>query len=319
MSTADFYKDTLASVITMNKSLVSAQQTLFKKDYDKDLPQIFIVGAPRGGKMFTYSSLIRSLDIAYIDNITMRFWQAPLFGIYLSKNILQNQRVLSYSSHFGITPLSSDPGEFPYFWKDWLGTHENPKAVEDVDWEGLQFILHQMASAHGKPLSHQALDIFYHLDKICTLFTNALFIRLWRNPIDNAMSILKARMTYTNRKDEWISFRPSNYTRAKELPWQDQIAQQLYGIKNDMTDRLSNAKNVINLSFDEQCANPGGIVDAVEEWLKSSGYPVERLAPPPEPYVPRGYPDNEDKQKLTEALERLFTAEELHSCGMPNP
>lgn len=316
MSTADFYKDTINPISIMNGSLETAQRELFAENYDTSIPQIFIVGAPRGGKMFTYSSLIRSLDIGYIDNITMRFWEAPLFGIYLSKNILQNQRVLSYSSHFGITPLSSDPGEFPYFWKKWLGSLDTPKAYEDVSWDELTYILHQMAQAHQKPLAHQALGIFYHLDKFTEMFENALFIRLCRNPIENCMSILKARMTYTNRKDQWINFRPSNYERAKNLPWPDQIAEQLYGIRNDMTEKLVNAKNIINLDFDVQMSNPGWIVSKVEEWLQSVDYPVKRLDSPPAPYTPAGYPDSEDKGLITEAVEKLFSEEEIRFGGL---
>ena len=78
-----------------------------------------------------------------------------------------------------------------------------------------------------------------------------------------------------------------------------------------MNERLAKARNVIHLRFDDQMENPGGIVDQVEAWLDSVGYPVRRLAPPPDPFVPAGYPDSEDKALMTQAVRKLFTEEEI--------
>ncbi len=315
MSTSDFYKDTIGPMQAMNKTLAVSQHELFAENVNESLPQIFIIGPPRSGKMFTYASLIKTLNIGYIDNIIMRFWEAPLYGIQLSKNILQSQRLLSYSSYFGLTPLSSDPGEFPYFWHKWLGTFDDPIALEDVDLDGLGTILKQMAHAMGTPLAHQPPSIFYHLHLLPRILNNVLFIRLWRNLEDNAMSILKARRAYGG-ENTWVSVRPTNFETLVDLPWAGQIAGQLKGICDDTNDRLAEVPHVIDLDFAKQCANPGTIVEQVADWLDKVGHRAKRLGEPPESYVPAGYAESPDKKLLRGKLLDHFTAKEIETGGL---
>ncbi|BDQ34704.1 sulfotransferase [Pseudodesulfovibrio portus] len=293
------------SLKLMNESLSAVQERLYAKDADKGIPQIFIVGPPRSGKVLTNSILCHCLDIGYINNIVNRFWHAPLFGIYLSNDVLPKGRDMSFSSRYGMTPEVWGPGEYPYFWFRWFGGYDDPIPEDRIDWEGLCGLLNQMGHAFGRPIVHQSLAAFNHLRGMARRLENTLFIRLHRNPVDNALSILKMRKDYHGDREKWHSVRPSNYEQVKGRGWAGQIAGQLHGIRTDLDSQLAGLE-VIDVAYPDVCARPGDLVDAVSQWLRHRGYPVGSLQPAPEPFTPSVYPDTEDRRRILSRLGEFF-------------
>ncbi|MGL1863446.1 MAG: sulfotransferase [Pseudodesulfovibrio sp.] len=295
----------LKSLKLMNRSLEEVQTGLYDPEADRSIPQIFIVGPPRSGKVLTNSLLCHCLDTGYINNIVNRFWEAPLFGILLSKDVLPDHPGMSFKSRYGMTPEVWGPGEYPFFWKKWLGECDAVIPEGDVDWENLCELLVQMGHAMQQPIIHQSLAVIHHLKGLADRIENVLFIRLRRDVADNAMSILKMRLDYHGERDKWHNVRPTNYEQVKDRGWAGQIAGQLKGVYDDLDRQLVGA-NVIEVNYPDLCADPDSLIQGVENWLMDKGHPVERLHPVPAPFTPTGYPDTEDRLQIVDRLQDAF-------------
>jgi len=64
---------------------------------------IFVVGLPRSGTTVLEQVCLHVFKLAYIDNISAKFWNAPEYGVALSSSIVpfEERRQASFESNFG--------------------------------------------------------------------------------------------------------------------------------------------------------------------------------------------------------------------------
>src|SRR5215831_17612554 len=65
-------------------------------------PIIHVVGVPRSGTTLAMQLLSCAYEIGYVDNLAATFWQAPLYGIRLSRKLL-GRKSSAFNSDFGRT------------------------------------------------------------------------------------------------------------------------------------------------------------------------------------------------------------------------
>ena len=127
-------EDEESFLIRLNNNLARTEHLYFQP-VQEQLPNIFIIGAPRSGTTLLSQLITFVLDIGYINNFIARFWEAPLQGIRLSNIINTNLRQISFNSTHGVTSNLNGPHEFGYYW---TASFRNDKRRENYSGRGSQ-------------------------------------------------------------------------------------------------------------------------------------------------------------------------------------
>ena len=278
----------------------------FVRSEGPDYPNLFIFGLPRSGTTLLAQLLFHCLDVGYINNLIARFWKAPLQGIRLSKLLLKGHRHTSFESQYGVTPGLTDSHEFGYFWTRWLGDGLHLKTYDRVRWQELRYWLRQIALTFDRPVLYKNVLVGMQLKGMFEICADSLFIRVVRDPVDNALSILKGREERFGDRNHWWSIRPPGYEKWLDLSYYDQIALQVTEI-NKLHDAgiAENNIPVITVNYSELCGNPWKILSLFEKRLKSAGFPVKRLNPPPQTFKHSTYTGSMDYKPMKEAIEKI--------------
>lgn len=306
------YDLSLLNVIKeMNDSLQPLESKLLLENIDEIHPNIFILGLPRSGTTLLSQLLFNNLDLACTNNLIARFWDAPLCGCYLSKAVIGNARAQSYDSLYGKTNNIECPHEFGNFWnKHLLIENFQDLYSEDIskkiDWEKLQMVILNMNRIFGKGLVYKTLEITArHFRKFHDIFSRSLYIYIHREPIDIAVSIAKARLDYYNNINTWWSSIPAEYAELEDKPYWEQIAGQIYYLRNlhDTNILPVKTERVIHVNYEDVCNNPTALLDQViAKSTKLFDYPIKKLNTPLPLSPTKPMVDKQYENKLREGL-----------------
>jgi len=271
-------------IIQLNKTLAEKEKSFYSQE--QKLPPVFIAGAPRSGTTLLYQVLVSAFDIGYIDNISAKFWDAPLSGLVLSDEIYPfEKRILTnFNSEYGFTSEPLGPHEFGYFWRRWFDykeTHElSVEQLDKIDKENLKRTIFSMNNVLNKPVAFKnAVAITLQIEYLAKTFSGAIILSIEREPLYNAQSILEARLRSGN-PEEWFSAKPAEYLKLKDKSYIEQVVGQVYFCN----EKISRARNYvrhsdnsarwIDIKYEELCEAPDNIIDIIDEKLKK--YNVKR-------------------------------------------
>ena len=281
-------------------------------------PFLFVFGLPRSGTTLLMQLMTNCLDVGYINNLIARLWSAPLYGILLSKILLDNDKGEDYASSWGKTRGIGGPHEFSYFWLEWFKPDASTDGIDirdiltKTDWDGLKEILLNMAHYFNKPMAFKGMWPVYFLEKMTQILPDSLFIYISREEADVAMSLYHARLKYYKDPKVWWSMRPPEYETLKNLPWPEQIAGQIVCLTDYYLKQMEKAapKHTISIAYEDLCQSPQKILEAIQNKVKKEfSYPIDIIKSPPETFDVSSYENmsrTAEYKQLQEAL-RKFT------------
>lgn len=241
-------------------------------------PFIFVFGLPRSGTTLLMQLMANCLEVGYINNLIARFWSAPLYGILLSKILLENNKEQDYTSSWGKTKGISGPHEFSYFWLEWFKPDASSEGI-DIDgilkktnWDGLKEILLNMAHYFNKPMIFKGIWPAYFLEKLTQILPNSLFIYISRKEEDVAMSLYHARLKYYKDPKVWWSMYPPEYETLKDRPWPEQIAGQVVCLTDYYLQQMEKVapKHTISIAYEDLCQSPQKVLEAIQSRVKET-------------------------------------------------
>lgn len=262
----------------LNNSLYPAEQSLYK-NYSEKYPTIHIIGAPRSGTTLATQILSSFLSIGYINNLIAAFWNAPLFGIQLSKKLLGTEYVSDFSSVFGRTNNIYEPHEFGYFWNVHLAYNDfqqkDTSHEKNIDWENLKLILTNITYAFEKPVLFKSFLVGFHATHFYHALRKTCFIYIRRNFVNNAVSIYNLRKQMLGDENLWASIKPKQYNQLKNENIYNQITGQILFLEQEYLKQLENVPddNKMIVNYEEICRNPEEFLKAVKKMIeKQSAY-----------------------------------------------
>lgn len=290
----------------LNKILAPHEESAYEEREEK-YPSINVIGAPRSGTTLLTQLICSCLDVGYINNLSAAFWRAPVHGIRLSNKLLRSHPELSYRSDFGRTAGLHEPHEFGYFWSRLLDNSEMyEKSEEDealMDWSRIRLVLLNMLNAFGKPAAYKAIHLGWHIGRIQQELPRTCFVRIRRNPTDNALSILKMRRAYWGSVDNWVSFKPKEYDWLQSLPYWEQVVGQVYFLEQGVTERIESVgkRNVLEVRYRDVCTRPREVLEQVVALLEDNGARIPLLRSPPSSFTWRSFSEDDDDYRLVRA------------------
>ena len=107
---AGFRKDEAEESFLSELNLrLAAAHDLELIDQPERFPTLHVVGPPRSGTTLLMQLLAAHLDVGYINNLIAAFWQAPLYGIRLAKQVCSELPETRFVSRYGRTEQVTDP------------------------------------------------------------------------------------------------------------------------------------------------------------------------------------------------------------------
>ncbi len=274
-------------VVNLNNSLIDLEKGIIAGNENLSIPPIFIIGAPRSGTTLVNQIVASAFNIAYIDNISSKFWEAPSVGLSLSNQIapFKKRKLGSFTSSFGFTEEAIGPHEFGYFWQKWFNfdvLHELTKEqLNKINKQDLKNQVHAMCSSVKLPvLFKNTVSLTFQIDYLYELFPNALFIFCFREPLYNAQSLAQSRIKYYGTMEEWFSVKPLNYKKMKTKKVAEQVVYQLYSC-NQRIEKLLNklkkkqTKQYTVINYIELCHNPNQIIRNIANMFDQSEVKIQ--------------------------------------------
>jgi len=301
-------------LLNMNQALQSIEMLLYR-NYPIEHPFLFVFGLPRSGTTLITQLIAHTFDIGYINNLIARFWLAPVHGIKLSKNIIGDQKQITFRSDYARTFHISDIHEFGYFWRYWLKkeTLQDITCVREmeknIDWAGLKKVLANIQHEFNKPMVFKNIFGSYHIQKLNEVIERVLFIYIKRDLCDVAVSILDARKKYYPDLNTWWSSIPIEYEQLKNLNYLEQIAGQVYFLTVLYERQIESLKdeNYVLIDYEELCKNPRSIIMKIKQICQTKlDYSLKIYNQPPLEFPYRTYTNrNLEKEKFSQLLKKF--------------
>ncbi|MFV1467703.1 sulfotransferase [Idiomarina sp. HB] len=235
--------------------------------------KIFVLLAlPRSGSTLTYQTLIHRYNFQYLSNLGNLLYQLPLISGLVSR-VKCKGHYSNFRSQRGFIPGLCGPSEGLMFWHYWAGIGLKEQEIEALGMRQKSRILF-LAKVYAKLTNNKAplvtgyLGHSLGLERIKEAFPNAVPIRLVRNPIDNALSILNCMGSDTN----WFSVIPLECTAYDTCNKLERVAAQVYWLNRKLDISLDDSAVVVH--YEALCESPNEALELVKLECKKLGWDI---------------------------------------------
>ena len=224
----------------------------------KSKPYIIILLAlPRSGSTLTYQSIIHRFQLLYLSNIGNLLFQLPLIGGWLS-HFQCNKYQSNFISNQGFVHGLCGPAEGLKYWRYWLDCgldDRQPALLDEYILNKRSQYIHKILSILSCPKSPVVSGYLGHTllpHRVQKTFPEAIIVRLHRDPVSNALSILRCRR---KSDSEWFSLFPRECETVIGQDEYKEVAAQVYWLNRRLNDGLID-DNVFHLNYEDLCQNP---------------------------------------------------------------
>jgi hypothetical protein len=278
-----------AFLLRVNDALLSIEDADFVGCTER-YPTLQVIGVPRSGTTLATQIVACHLDIGYVNNLIAAFWRVPTVGIRLSRKVLRTGIPTSFASTFGGTTGIEEPHEFGYFWRELLGyddlSDRGEEFAERIDWARVRTVMNKMTHAFERPVMFKSFWLSMHIARTLSVLPRTCFVRVRRDPLENALSLLKLRQGLKGSANEWASMKPREYSRLLNYDIPVQLAGQVFFLERMMDNGIATAggRNVLDVAYEDMCDRPAEFLDNVSSLLKQNGFDPVRRAQPENPF-----------------------------------
>lgn len=306
----------------INGILRPVEEKILKNYRMPKYPIVLIVGCARCGATLMMQWLARTGGFAYPTNLLSRFFGAPYIGALIQQlltspefnfnnEILDFNSDISFSSNLGKTKGALAPNEFWYFWRRFFHygeiQHLDEQVLEKVDAAKFVAELAAIEAVFDKSLALKSAIINWNIPYVSSILEKVLFIHLKRHPLYNAQSLLEARITHYSDQRAWYSFKPTEYSKLKELDPFEQVAGQVYFTNCAIETGLNEIDTTrrLQINYEDFCASPEQVYCQIVEKLAQQGYKLDRDYTEPEQFRSTNQIrlSKEDFQRIVNAYE----------------
>jgi len=257
--------------------------------YTPDLPRpIFLLGLPRSGTTLTYQCLTQAFLLNYLTNIWHSLYKIPYWGGLVSSFMVRRSRSEpNYSSSLGFVKGICGQAEGLHFWRYWMGaglieSGNDSHLIPAADPQYLVRSLGALQQSKG-PFISAYLGHSLCISELYHLFPGAIFIRLRRDPVMNALSILSC-LRSSDRP--WFSVYPAECAFESDASDHYKAASQVYWLNRRIDSSLKSIQ-AFDMSYEGLCSNPSATMEAFDGYAKGHGVALSRRHVLPEKFTVR--------------------------------
>jgi hypothetical protein len=145
-------------------------------------------------------------------------------------------------------------------------------------------VLNQLYCDVGHPMVNAFNSHAFYLGYLAHHFPKLIIVNMRREPVSNAVSLLRGRRTYRSDITEWWSIRPSHCIEAKHPDPYSQIVCQITETYRAVKAQrhLVGRSRIIDVRYEEFCEHPNAILADIASACSVAGILVSKRenAPP---------------------------------------
>ena len=270
----------------------STEERAYDRAESPRLPMLFVCGPPRSGTTVVALALARSLDVAFVTNLTSIFPRAPITMSRLFRARPNGGR-LSLRSHYGRTRGMLGWNDGLHLWDRWLGNDRTAAdaQIDSTSGREMEKFFGAYERWSERPLLMKNNGLIFFAPEVARYLPTASFLCLQRDPVYLAQSLLVAR-SYIHG-DEAIPYGRDDPGRIHKSDAVEDVCEQVRyyeGLTEECRTELGPDRFRV-VSYEEFCADPARLVNDVGENIL--GLPVlhERVPAPLNVSTKQGLPD----------------------------
>lgn len=285
-----------------------AERLLLRRHYQCTAPQLFIMGLPRTGTTLIYQYIAHRLNVSYFTYGVGKFPYAPCITSFIQHKLYgQYQSVFksNYGKDSGAVAVA--PREAGGLWCRFFDINNYVK-VGDLTEKDIYLLQNIIACIQnifgGIPFVNKNVKHLLRIGALGNLFPNSKFLIVERDIADVAISILRGRYKNLSDPTQWWSVRPPDYKKLKDLPIDEQIANQCTSLKQKMEKDLSKLPSgkIMRIHYEDFCNNPEGLIHKIMFSINAT----ETKNPTQQCFkISHGYPQNQEECNLIELVGKL--------------
>jgi LPS sulfotransferase NodH len=276
-SIANFVQDVLARdpmLPVIEKKILSKRRA-----ESNNVQPIFIVGAPRTGSTLLFELLISTYRMSYVTNFSALFFKTPAFAIKL-QNRLRLCHQFSGRSEYGYVPGLAAPSEAGVLFKRWFGNGDEiqPSAGDLLPAERVRATVAAISETMGGPFISKNLNNSLRVGRIHSVFPDAVYLFMRRDPVYTAQSIIVARRRLFDDDRQWFSVKPPNYRELADLEPFAQVVSQIKSIEDGIR-TMFDKRQIVNrfeIEYEALCGNWERVLEQTAESCRHAGVRLGR-------------------------------------------
>lgn len=268
---------------------------------------IFLLALPRSGSTLTYQTLIHGLGPLYLSNLWNLFYGMPFLGGKLSLRCCRGYES-DFQSSQGFVGGLCGPAEGLGFWSYWTGagmSDASARVSEARLSRRVEYFRNVVRSLTSSEMPFVAGYLGHVLvaESLRAWFPDAIFIRLHRDPVSNAASILRIRQVGSG---DWFSVRPIECESVQGKGLHEEVVAQVYWLNRRLA-WLEQDDRTIHLSYEELSAKPDSTLQRIIDECNACGLELslQKTLPSSFDYRVVSPDDDHDSARLSEELQRL--------------
>ena len=236
-------------------------------------PPVFIIGPPRSGTTVLYQFLCKHTNFSYINNFIGDWYRIPILAAKVHITLFKGGNKLELNSNFGKSKNHYGPNEFGEFWYKYFSKTHFLKDQNKETTDKLKMEIAALTKIYEKPLLLKNVINSMRIKSLSYIFDNSTFIVIGRDKLDNAQSILNARISLHNNKDHQWSVKTPSMRANPVLPFYKDIINQLDDIQLNIESsfkRLGNDRFIF-IEYENLCNNTPKVLKSILQKLNSKG------------------------------------------------
>ena len=274
--------------LLMHYTMGSIESVLTKKNVRLQFAPIFIIGVPRSGTTLLYQIMTTALKLCFFNNLMRIFYECPVLISLFTLPMGGNKATKNFASYYGNTSGWSDPYQGEGIWWRWFP--QDPCYVGSgflnyTQQQQLRRTISLMEHIFRVPFVNKWPVNSVRIIPLSEVFPEAVFIRVNRDPVMVAQSLLHGRREYLGDVGTWISTKPSNFENIKSESNIDQVCEQIFYIEQDIDrdSKIVGIERFLDIEYEELCNSPVSAINKIKQFYAStpSGCVLSNLGDPP--------------------------------------
>lgn len=251
---------------------------LCRKSVDEPAQPIIVLGPPRSGTTLFYQFFTDMYRVAWFSNLADKKARWPCLATLIVNRKIARHRS-DYSSQYGTTQGSAGPAEARRLWSLWFTYNYADESVDSEIVDHCRRVLGYVTSLTDMPFVTKNPDHCIRCRALDAAFPDAIYVRIRRNPLDVARSVLNARLNYLGSYEKWFGVRPPEIDENTDLSVTDQALLQIAHLENRLDHEFSNLirpEYQVTIDYDRFCDAPDEECRRLETVARQCGVDLQQ-------------------------------------------
>jgi hypothetical protein len=243
-----------------------------------EMPLVAIVGPPRVGSTLMYQILASNTNCFFFDNLQHTLLRYPYLGFLLSERFVTRDTGGLKSDHGfigGIGGLS----EGNFFWPFWFDMDIEQKTPQPVGprLQHVRRVFNRIYDQTKMPMVSSFNSHAFYLAELARQFPSLVIVNMRREPVANAVSLLRGRREIVGDIDTWWSIRPASCVESRYPDPYSQIVCQIVEVYSSVKQQRGLIAHVpvIDVNYSDLCENPRHIFDQILAACDAAGIDLD--------------------------------------------